>query len=275
MATNSLQHSEQCGQSAWPGAKSQKWYSNRKHFDEFYKDQVKLPQAVPSANDFPRGKKLVDVPKTGKEMPERLCLRVYPETKKLQMSQEQDFRFGKHMIDFEPLPRHRRPERLHLDPGRCEEEIQWRGIKTDVELKYRKSDDIALESQMQRKARLNRYYDKRNGISVAALGDKPYKATNYTADFYKHGGLIPGSSNIERKRNVARQRQIDFTIDKKAPWPVRPQRLWTDTVKEELKKENAAQLKELDDWEENTLKEHRNKGAEGTKQAGNAAAKKK
>lgn len=34
----------------------------------------------------------------------------------------------------------------------------------------------------------------RNGIPLKSLGDKVYKAPEYNPDFYKEGGLIPGST---------------------------------------------------------------------------------
>ena len=58
-----------------------------------------------------------------------------------------------------------------------------------------------LEKEMQRKTRLGEYYDKRNGINLASLGDKPYKAVTYFEGFYKTPGLIAGSTNRLYKYN--------------------------------------------------------------------------
>ena len=37
-------------------------------------------------------------------------------------------------------------------------------------------------------------YEMRNGLSMAALGDKIYKAPEYQTGFFKDGGLIVGST---------------------------------------------------------------------------------
>lgn len=47
---------------------------------------------------------------------------------------------------------------------------------------------------MQRKARIYDFEKQRNNITVSSLGDKPYKYPQQAPDFYKPGGLIPGST---------------------------------------------------------------------------------
>ena len=118
-----------------------------------------------------------------------------------------------------------------------------------------------IEAELQRKARVLDYYDKRNGISAASLGDKPYKHTTFAADFYKVPGLIAGSTNKQYKRNAARKKQIDFTIDKNAKWPMRPQKVWSDRVREEARQDDLTQVLEANKWEETVLQDHKSKNA--------------
>ena len=47
---------------------------------------------------------------------------------------------------------------------------------------------------MQTKIRVPGLEEQRNKISSASLGDKAYKYPEYSVDFYKAGGLIPGST---------------------------------------------------------------------------------
>jgi hypothetical protein len=42
----------------------------------------------------------------------------------------------------------------------------------------------------------------RNGLDVKSLGDKPYKHPEYANNFFKGGGLIPGSTNTWPKHTV-------------------------------------------------------------------------
>ena len=144
----------------------------------------------------------------------------------------------------------------HLQFQSSREEVQLRGIKCDLPLKFKQSDVTDIEAELQRKNRVLGYYDKRNGISAASLGDKPYKHASFAADFYKAPGLIPGSTNKQHKRNAARKKQIDFTIDNNAPWPMKPFVTWDQKLALEELQENIKQLSDVDIWEETVLKEH-------------------
>lgn len=128
-------------------------------------------------------------------------------------------------------------------------EIEWRGIKCDVPNKVRDHLEHGLAEDMQRKQRVGGYFDKRNGISTASLGDKPYKASNYAADFYKEPGLVPGSSMKTYPKNMARKKQIDFTVSKSAKWPMKPREVWADKVRREEKQIDVDSVAAADRWE--------------------------
>lgn len=103
---------------------------------------------------------------------------------------------------------------------------------------------------MCQKHRVHDYFDKRNQVSAASLGDKPYKAVNYSADFYKESGLVPGSSNRNYPRNMAKKKQIDFTISKTAKWPMKPRQIWADKVKREEKNIDIQSVVDANKWED-------------------------
>ena len=145
----------------------------------------------------------------------------------------------------------------HLQFKSSQEEIRLRGIKCDLPLKFKQSEVADIECELQRKARVLGYYDKRNGISTASLGDKPYKHASFAPEFYKVPGLIPGSTNKQYKRNAARKKQIDFTIDNRAAWPLRPFVTWDQRQALDELQENIKQLSDADLWEETVLREHR------------------
>jgi len=71
---------------------------------------------------------------------------------------------------------------------------------------------------------------------VRSLGDKHYKSPEYSAGFYKDGGLIAGSSNVNRKSNKPSQ----GNYGKKFKGPLFPGRLtWKEreameTLKDEV-----------------------------------------
>ena len=153
------------------------------------------------------------------------------------------------------------------------EEFVDRGIKCDLPIKYKQSSSYEVEQEMQQKKRIPTYYLKRNGVSVASLGDKPYKSTNYAPEFYKTPGLIPGSTSWNTKRNYAKKKQIDFTIDKNAKWPMKPRQIWSDRMKREEDHENKKQVLDADVWEETTLKALKAKKAPPEKETKAAAGK--
>lgn len=50
------------------------------------------------------------------------------------------------------------------------------------------------EKQMGQKVRVQTMYEMRNGLPMASLGDKIYKAPEYQTGFFYDGGLIVGST---------------------------------------------------------------------------------
>lgn len=100
------------------------------------------------------------------------------------------------------------------------------------------------------------YYERRNGISAAALGDKCYKAPQYSSEFFKEPGIVIGSTNSKVNRNFARKKEVDFTIDPNAKYPFYPTVLWADRVKKDQRDDELNAVGELENWEATILKEH-------------------
>jgi hypothetical protein len=44
------------------------------------------------------------------------------------------------------------------------------------------------------KKRTENMYDQRNGCGMTSLGDKIYKAPEFSTNFFKGGGLVTGST---------------------------------------------------------------------------------
>lgn len=176
------------------------------------------------------------------------------------MQQQPDDKFGKRILEHDPHPKRPRPEKVHITQESTGNEYQTRGIKCGIRPNT-PTKDYDLEDQLQAKKRILTYADMRNGISVSSLGDKIYKDTTYAPDFYKVPGVYPGSSNINRTRNMARKKKVDFKISKDAKWPLAPRTLWSEQVKRESVAENLNQVIAADNWEDTTLKEHKLKNA--------------
>ena len=132
------------------------------------------------------------------------------------------------------------------------------GIRCGIEgVLKTKGVEYGISSKMGRKKRVDGFSELRNGISCSALGDKCYKASQYSSDFYKTPGIVPGSTNSQLKRNYAKQKQVDFTIAKDAKYPFYETVKWEDKVRMERIQEELKQVEDLDAWEATTLKAHR------------------
>ena len=91
-----------------------------------------------------------------------------------------------------------RPERRHTDAGRqttnTYEDLPI-GKATFLERNNRKTiNETEINKTMGSKKRVNTMYEARNGLAMAALGDKTYKAPEYQPGFFREGGLIAGST---------------------------------------------------------------------------------
>lgn len=89
-----------------------------------------------------------------------------------------------------------RAQKKHLVPGVSgtyeEQEV---GLRTFIDVHNRKSlDEFSVDKRMGIKQRVHTLYDQRNGLPLASLGDKVYKAPEYQPGFFKEGGLVTGST---------------------------------------------------------------------------------
>ena len=152
-----------------------------------------------------------------------------------------------------PESKKERPERLHLVSQISGHLIDVnQGIKTFKTSGSKHGESyLSLEKTMGQKARLTDLYEKRNCLPISSLGDKIYKHPDYSTDFFKGGGLVPGS-NIRRKEDRKRKGEnnhlkiIHYKKDYKT---------WKEKTKDEERKEEEEAVEGIDKWEENILKE--------------------
>ena len=94
----------------------------------------------------------------------------------------------------------------------------------------------------------------RNGMSLCAPGDKCFKNPEYCKDFFKEGGLVPGSSNrLSHTRNISKQSNNFYqTLDIKKG-SLNADKLWVNKVKKEYSDFDENYVKTLTVWEKNVL----------------------
>ncbi|EGR27916.1 hypothetical protein IMG5_186680 [Ichthyophthirius multifiliis] len=101
---------------------------------------------------------------------------------------------------------------------------------------------------MQSKTRVESLMSARNLLPVNSLGDKPYRFPEYQADFFKPGGLIPGSTNADRRQKKASEKQLQSV---RVPGKL----TWKEREHLEIINEDKRQFNELDNWENTIFKE--------------------
>jgi hypothetical protein len=115
-----------------------------------------------------------------------------------------------------------------------------------------------LEKCMGGKMRIPSMDVMRNGMLIRAPGDKIYKNPEYSSDFFKHGGLIPGSSNSFNydKKSVSKTSNNFYeTLDLQVK-TLNPDKIWKNKVrKEELDFDNQY-VKTIGNWDNTVLKEY-------------------
>ena len=68
------------------------------------------------------------------------------------------------------------------------------GKQTFVMHNRKTQKEVEVTQSMGSKKRVGTMYEARNGLQMAALGDKPYKAPEYQPGYFRDGGLIAGST---------------------------------------------------------------------------------
>lgn len=120
---------------------------------------------------------------------------------------------GLKKIDNDIKPSKPRPEKKHirfspvLNKNRPEMPLNMKVVTTEDGKRVQDvptSEYDFHDKFMGKKKLLSELSDKRNGLDVKALGDKPYKKSDHDSNFFKGGGLIIGSTNTQKMPHQGR-----------------------------------------------------------------------
>ena len=167
--------------------------------------------------------------------------------------QEKDFKPSVKQINFDANHEVKRPSQKAMVPGiiseakarpqrrHAEEKISGTyeddevGKKTYVYHNRKTMSEYMTTDLMGHKKRTD-FYGQRNGIGVASLGDKKYKAVEYDDRFFHEGGLVVGSTHQIKIKSAGNAKAIDFYSGLKLDGPLNKDRVkWSDRVKQEEK----------------------------------------
>lgn len=93
-------------------------------------------------------------------------------------------------------------------------------MRTFIHDNRRTMGEFLKTDMMGAKKRIITVNQARNGIGVAAPGDKQYKAVEYADRFFHEGGLIAGSTNKTHLKTAGNAKAIDFYAGLKVDGPL-------------------------------------------------------
>jgi hypothetical protein len=231
----------------WEGLHPERFnYNQKKHYES--KDEMKSIQG----KDVPlMGRRHFD-PTFGLPKQSKYCMKVYPD-KMNRESARADEAHNVKKIEYIPVQkRYGHKEKMH---GTTKESGHFNFNRTSV-----KTFDVAnalsnkssnLEKEMGIKKNMDYHEDQRNGLGLTSLGDKSYKNPEYSSNFFHEGGLVAGSSMRDRPA-----KPDSYTLPKHIKFPLYPDRVtWKDKEKIDQVRDEKKAVKELDEWEQTTLKE--------------------
>lgn len=114
--------------------------------------------------------------------------------------------------------------------------------------------ETPIEKEFGIKKKLWSLTERRNGMELRIPGDKYYKASEHLSNFFREGGLVPGSTNTINFNKTQSKRSNNFydtlniqmkTLDKA--------KIWKNKIKKEILDNDTLYVKTLTNWEKNIL----------------------
>ena len=115
---------------------------------------------------------------------------------------------------------------------------------------YRSLSELNVEKAMTRKKRINSLEQQRNYYNIVNPGDKNYRYAECSENFFKEGGLIPGSTNILRYSE--NYNQIKNNIYEHMDLNVRSldtDKIWNNKLERERKEREMKYVLNLENWD--------------------------
>jgi len=132
-------------------------------------------------------------------------------------------------------------------------------IENDKNINY-SSSELNLENMMNKKKRILTLDAQRNYFKKISPGDKNYRYSECSPDYYKEGGLIVGSSNrIRISDNYSKlKNDIYKTMDLNVK-SLDVNKLWKNKIKKERENSEIDYVSKLEQWEKEYVNEVENK----------------
>jgi len=201
-------------------------------------------------NDLPTLGRKHYMPKFGSVPDDKFTIKVYPDKQNKQSDWTEVVGLKK-MAYIPPQRRYGHKEKKHMSQTGANEMNYKPFIRTFEQSNAASTKEGTLESGMGKKRIIETVDEQRNNMQYQSMGDKAYKNPEYSSNFYKDGGLVAGSTIQKRKG-----KRGEMQYNNKQKGPLFPGRLtWKEKEQIEQLTDEMKCVKELFDWEKQTLKE--------------------
>lgn len=234
----------------WPGIKSNHWKGSKKVIHPFqagkvFDDGVYQPEK--NRKHFKQKYGFEELYKPQKRLfsAANICLKL------------EDKKTGLKAINFQPAPVKENFDKKHFEPKYGFERIPfYKGIKTFYPNgQCLSKEETPLEYEMGSKKRIWSIEQQRNGMQMRSPGDKFYRTSEQFPNYFKEGGLIPGSTNSINFNKTQSRQAYNFyeTLDLTKPTLIR-NKIWKNKLKqEELESDKKYVRFTIGEWEKNIL----------------------
>ncbi len=150
-------------------------------------------------------------------------------------------------------------EKRHFSTRACYEKIQEPfHIKTfnpNPIGNYTTTKEFSLENRIQAKRKISDLDSLRNGILCKIPGNKCFKNPEYSLEFFKEGGLVPGSTNtFNFKRNSSKKSNNFYDTLNLTAHTLDPDKLWLNKIRKENFEYDSLFVKTLHQWDQKVLR---------------------
>ena len=120
---------------------------------------------------------------------------------------------------------------------------------------YHSLSELSVEKAMVRKKRINSLEQQRNNFNIGIPGDKNYRYAEYSENFFKEGGLIPGSTNDikitinfnKMKNNIYEKMNLNYkSLD--------VNKIWDYKINKEREEGEKSYVLNLENWDKRHIK---------------------
>ena len=120
---------------------------------------------------------------------------------------------------------------------------------------YHSLSELSVEKAMVRKKRINSLEQQRNYFNIGIPGDKNYRYAEYSENFFKEGGLIPGSTNDikitinfnKMKNNIYEKMNLNYkSLDMN--------KIWDYKINKEREEGEKSYVLNLENWDRRHIK---------------------